>query len=307
MEKHSNDVKNSAFKGYLLILIAGILWGTGGYWVIQLNSFGVGPAMTAFTAHVMALIPIGTTILIKHGTAGFKISKRGLIYAVILGVFAKALFKVAYDATTIDLGQSTASVILYTSPIFVTAMSLLLLKSKVHWNTYLALALNLIGVVLVVTGGKFREFNASTLGITLGVLAAFMYALNTVIGSMAGDTDNPLTTSFYMMLTSSMILFIVARPWTAKNLALLSNDKFMFWAIINSVLTAGFPNMLYMSGLSHDVEAPKAGILTSVEVIVATLMGVILLKENMNVWSILGFIIMLGSIVLLNSKVEQTE
>ena len=89
------------------------------------------------------------------------------------------------------------------------------------------------------------------------------------------------------------------------NLDVIFNGKFIFWAVINSVLTAAVPNMIYLQGLSYDIEVPKAGILSSVEVIVATFMGVFLLGENMNLVSVIGLLVMLGSIVLLNSKVEE--
>ena len=300
-------LKNDAMKGYLLILLSGILWGTGGYWVIQLNKFGVGPAMTSLSAHLLSLIPIGLTILIKKGISGFKISRRGLIFAIVLGIFGKGILKIAYDAATIEVGQSTACVLLYTAPIFVTVLSVLFLKAKVRWNTYIALALNLLGVILIVTGGNFREFNISTWGIILGLIAAFTYALNTILGRAAGENADPLVASFYMMLTSATFLFFVAKPWQMTNPEVLLNGKFIFWAVINSFLTAAVPNMIYLQGLSYDIEVPKAGIISSVEVIVATFMGVFLLGENMNLVSVLGLLVMLGSIVLLNSKVEQVE
>ncbi len=300
-------LKNDAMKGYLLILLSGILWGTGGYWVIQLNAFGVGPAMTSLSAHLLSLIPIGLTILFKKGISGFKISKRGLIFAIILGIFGKGILKISYDAATIEVGQSTACVLLYTAPIFVTVISVCFLKAKVRWNTYIALALNLLGVILIVTGGNFREFNLSSWGIILGLIAAFTYALNIILGRAAGENADPLVASFYMMLTSTTFLFFVAKPWQMANPEVLLNGKFIFWAVINSVLTAAVPNMIYLQGLSYDIEVPKAGIISSVEVIVATFMGVFLLGENMNFVSVLGLLIMLGSIVLLNAKVEEVE
>lgn len=142
-------------------------------------------------------------------------------------------------------------------------------------------------------------------GIILGLIAAFTYALNTILGRAVEENADPLVASFYMMLTSTTFLFFVAKPWQMTNPGVLLNGKFIFWAVINSFLTAAVPNMIYLQGLSYDIEVPKAGIISSVEVIVAIFMGVFLLGENMNLVSVLGLIIMLGSIVLLNSKVEQ--
>lgn len=298
--------KHKASLGYLKILLAGMIWGTGGYYVMQMNRLGGAPTITAFTNHIFALIPIAIVLLITRGKEAFKISKQGLIFAIIMGVFTKALFKLAYDTSVSQVGQSTGAVLLYTAPVFIAIMSVVFLKEKIRLTNYVALALNLVGVFLMVTGGNIHELNLQPLGVVLGITAAALHALNTILGRLAGKGDNPLTTSFYMLLSSSIFLLFFAKPWQAETIALLKNGNFLFWALVSSLLTGATANMLYLGGLSHDIDTSKAPIFSSVEVIIAVLMGVVLLNENINWVGIFGIILMVVSILLMNLKKNKT-
>jgi len=95
---------------------------------------------------------------------------------------------------------------------------------------------------------------------------------------------------------------IFAKPW--QPLDLFANSTFMFWAILNSMATGLLANLLYLKGLSMNVEALKATIVTSVEVVFATLYGVLLLREEINSVGYVGIGIILISIVLMNMKIQ---
>lgn len=93
---------------------------------------------------------------------------------------------------------------------------------------------------------------------------------------------------------------IFAQPWTPINIGLLTNSSFLFWALINALITGAMANLLYIKGLSTNIDASKAPIVSSVEVIVASLSGVLLFSEGMNIVGVFGIILMLGSIYLMN-------
>ena len=157
-------------------------------------------------------------------------------------------------------------------------MSMIFFKEKLRGHQHLAVLLNLVGCVLMVTGGNFSELNISGLGLTLGATAGFLYGLNTILGKVATSGDDSETMTFYMLLFSAITMAIFAKPW--QHLDLFTNSSFLFWTILNSVLTGLMANLLYLKGLSMNVEASKATIITSGEVVVATLSGVLLLKAQ---------------------------
>lgn len=227
--------------------------GTGGVWVTQMGELGASSLMAGFTGHLFALPVLALAILVTSGVKGFKISKRGLPFAVIMGVVTKGFFKMAYDTTIATIGLSTGAVLLYTSPVFVAIMSMIVLKEKLYTNNYLALAMNLIGVFLMVTLGNFANFNVAPIGIMFGLLSAFLHASNTIMAKLSGDSEDALTMAFYMLVFSSITQGIFAQPWTTTNIALLTSGQFLFWALINALITGAFSNLLYLKGMSMNM------------------------------------------------------
>src|SRR5699024_3480539 len=112
------------------------------------------------------------------------------------------IFKIATDTSISLIGVSTASILMYLAPVFTAIMSMIFFKERLRGYQHAALVLNLLGCILMVTGGNFEELTISGLGLTLGVLAGFLYALNTIIGKVATTGDDPLTMTFYMLLFS---------------------------------------------------------------------------------------------------------
>ena len=83
MKKDSN-----ATTGYILVLCAGILWGSIGFFVRKLNGLGVDTELTAFMRIFCAwiiLIPLLIGMSLKSGRNYFKISKKGLLQCFIIG------------------------------------------------------------------------------------------------------------------------------------------------------------------------------------------------------------------------------
>ena len=300
------DKKQSSAKlGYLLIFLAGAGWGTGGVWITQMGRLGASSLMTGFTGHLFALPMLAIAILLTLGKSGFKISKRGLLFSIIMGVVTKGFFKMAYDTTISTIGVSTGAVLLYTAPVFVAILSMLVFREKLYRNNYIALSMNLIGVFLMVTLGNFSSLNIAPLGLLLGLISAFLHASNTIMAKISGSADDSLTMAFYVLVFSTITQGIFAQPWTDTNMALLTSGSFLFWAIINALITGALANLFYLKGLSTNIDASKAPIISSVEVIVASLMGVILFGEGMNWVGLLGIGLMLGSIYLMNMKPKE--
>lgn len=300
------DKNNSNLNlGYLWIFLAGAGWGTGGIWVTYMSQMGASSLLTGFTAHLFAVPFLALAILLTKGLKGFKISKRGLMFALVMGVFTKGLFKMTYDTTVATIGVSTGAVLLYSAPVFVAIMSMIVFKEKLKANNYLALGMNLVGVFLMVTLGNFANLNVAPLGILFGLLAAFLHASNTIMAKISGNSADPLTMAFYMLVFSSILQGIISKPWSAANVVLLTDGTFIFWAMVNAVITGALGNLLYLKGLSTNIDASKAPIISSVEVIVATLMGVFIFSESMNWIGLMGMALMLASIYLMNSEPEQ--
>lgn len=297
--------KRRSFQGYLLIFLSGVFWGLGGFLVTQMSNQGASSLITAFSGHFLALVPLLIYLLVKKGVKGLMISKKGLLYSILLGALTKGIFKLANDTAITLVGVSTAAILMYLAPVFTAIMSMIFFKEKLRGYQHFAVLLNLVGCILMVTGGDFAKLSISGLGITLGAIAGFLYALNTILGKLATGGDDSETMTFYMILFSAITMGMFARPW--EHLNLFTDSKFLFWAFLNSMCTGMIANLLFLKGLSLKVDASKVTIISSCEVVVATLTGVFLLKENINLIGLFGLVIMLASIVLMNITIPIKE
>lgn len=84
-------------KGYLMVLTAGALWGTIGFFATLLSNLGLGAAPVAFFRLLSASIMLALILLVKgKGIRLFKISRRGLISCMLVGFVSQAFYNVCY-------------------------------------------------------------------------------------------------------------------------------------------------------------------------------------------------------------------
>lgn len=298
-------LKREALLGYLLVAVAGTLWGTGGTFIYFLRHAGAHVNLASLMGHLFALLPLLLFIQLKEGMSGLKISRGGLFYAVIMGIIGKALFVLSFNQTLTLLGSSTGTIVLYTSPIFTAILSELVLKERLKSHQLIALGLNLLACVLVVTGGNFTSLTISHIGILFGILSAFLYALNTLLGKLSAGSDKPITMTFYMLLFSTLTMLPVVKPW--EHLEIMFRADVLILGMLYALLTGFIANVCYISGLNKPIQASRVPIVASLEVVVACLLGVMVLGEPFNGISLIGIMMLLFSIVLMNFERSESK
>ncbi len=297
MKKDSNGTT-----GYLLVLCAGILWGSIGFFVRKLNGLGVDTELTAFMRIFCAwiiLIPLLLGMSLKSGRNYFKISKKGLLQCFIMGLVTQAFFNLSYSGCINSVGVAMGSVLLYTAPIFVSILSRLLFKEEINARKGISLVINLLGCFIMVTGGDLSVLKVSGIGILLGMGAGFFYAMVTILGKFTSDEVDPFTMVFYNFLFGWISLALISNP--IPKIAAVSDLHFWLLAFGYGLIPTVGSYLFYMNGISHDVELSRVPIIASVEPIIATIIGLLVFGENITLVNALGLIIVLFSIVLMNS------
>jgi len=297
--------KTANNKGYIMIFAGGMLWGTIGLFVKLLAGTGASSELTAFIRLLIGLLILIPVILIIEGKEGFKIDKKGFLQCIILGVFTQAFFNYSYSMCIGSIGVATAAVLLYTAPVFVCILSAVFFSEEVGKQKLAALALNIIGCFVMVTGGDIENINVSMLGVSLGILSGFLYSLSTIIGKMASGNCKPLTVMFYSFLSGTLTLGAVAKPW----LAIQSVSGFKFWILafgFGLIPTVG-AYLFYLSGLSKCLELSKVPVIASVETIVSILIGILFFHEPLGFARLTGIAGVIASIVIMNLSFNMAE
>ncbi len=286
--------------GYVMIICAGALWGTIGLFAAGLTGMGLTTTTRAFARLFFAAVLLIPIMLVARGPKAFKISRRHLLFCVLLGVITQGIFNFAYLSSIEELGAATAVVLLYTSPLYVAVLSMILFSERITQRKALAIGINLVGCFLTVTGGIFDFSSLSLYGILMGLLAGFTYALQPIFGKLAGDDIDPFTQAFYTFLFAAISLFVVSHP--AHEIAAHFSLKLLGLMLAMAFVTSSLAQSLYFAGLKRITEPSRAPVMASVENVSASICGYLLLGEEVRIMKIIGIVIVIFSIFIMNGK-----
>lgn len=285
--------------GTLLIIIAGIFWGSMGLFVRYLSSFGFSSIQIAALRLSVAAVIFSLILLIKE-PKGFKINIRDIFLFLGLGLCSILFFTVCYFTSIQLMSMSTAAILLYTSPIWVMLMAVIIFKERITKAKMIALILSFAGCICV---SGLGSGSVTWLGILIGLGSGIGYGLYSILGRIALKKYSPYVVTTYTFIIAAMGAIIICNPIdVAEKFSAANNAGFLiFFIFITGLVTAVIPFMCYTLGLQN-TEAGKAAILATVEPLVATVIGAVVYHEEITLLSTAGIICILLAVVILNIK-----
>ena len=279
-------------------ILAGILWGATGIFIRKSMALGMN-SITVISSKVTIASIIMIIFITIYNKSLLKIKLKDIyifISAALLGMFAVNVF---FNESVHLLSLSLAAVLLSLSPIFVLIMSYFLYKEKITTIKIISMILAFLGCVLV-SNVLSSKINLSFRGIISGLLAAFFYALYSIISKKALQKGyHSLTITLYAFIFISIII----APFTNWGLIinLVKNDpiNISVFMIMHSVLVLIMPYVFYTISFSF-MDAGKASILASCEPIASTIFGIIFFNEIPNIPSIIGIALTVTALTLLS-------
>ena len=284
--------------GDILIIIAGLFWGSMGIFVRHLNGLGFTSIQVACVRLVTAGILFSLILLIKD-PKGFKIKAKDIPLFLALGLVSILFFTCCYFTAIRLMTMSTAAILLYTSPIWVMVLSVIFLKEKITSRRIIALVLAFAGCVLVSGfGGK-----VTLIGILVGLGSGLGYGLYSIFGTFALKNYQPLTVTCYTFLIAGLGSVFVSNPadLISKIQAAGSLPKLLGFILLTAVITAVIPFLLYTLGLNKTT-ASKAAVLATVEPAAATLFGFFVIKESIGPVAVCGILLVFSAITVLSIR-----
>ena len=283
--------------GTALIILAACFWGSMGIFVrklsaAQFDSFQIVAIRVTLAALVFCLI------LFVKDRSGFCISVRDIPLFLGLGIGSVLFFTVCYFSAIMIMPLSTAAILLYTSPIWIMLMSAIFFGEKMNRTKLIALVMAFCGCVLVsgISGGGI-----TLTGLMLGLGSGIGYGLYSILGTVALRRYSPYTVTTYTFLIAAAGSLFICRPKDMISKFTGSKDVagMALLCILTALVTAVIPFLAYTLGL-RTVEAGKAGILATIEPMVATIIGILFFSEMLTAMSGAGVILILGAVVILN-------
>src|SRR3972149_773794 len=136
-------------RGYLFVALAACLWGTLGlFFRILHDVIGLSALSVAFLrATLAAIILVAVAIAIKR--PAFRISRRDIFFFAAYGFCGVAAFYFFYVKAVIQTSVTTAVVLLYTAPTFVSLMAWRFWSEAMTGRKAIAIALAFLGCALI--------------------------------------------------------------------------------------------------------------------------------------------------------------
>lgn len=184
--------------GIAMILGASIFFATADT-LTKILTAGLPTIQVGFLRYVvfaLIAVPLGMAM---HGRAVFRTQRPGLQILRGAGMVASSLIFI-FGLTFLQVADATAAA--FVAPIFITALSVVFLRETVGIRRWIATAVGLVGVLIVVRPGADILQSAGL----IPVVSAFIWACSAVITRIMAGVDKPETTLVYSAVIGLAIL-----------------------------------------------------------------------------------------------------
>lgn len=268
-------------KGVFLILLATlciVLMNT----CAKVSSVAHGPVEMVFYRGVVALGLLVPFMLATRPVSVFRTRRIGAhLYRAAIGNIGVGLVFWAYSL----LPMANATAMLFAAPLFVTALSPLLLAERVGPSRWIAVAVGFGGVLLISRPSVSLLADPASM---VGLGAALCIALVDMALRNLGRTEDPLTTVFYFILGG----VILSTPYTLVY-GTLPDGRLLPWIAGIGIFTA--IQQLAKTAAFRFAEASFLAPYTYTAIVWATLAGWLLWRELVTVQVMTGTGVVIAS------------
>ncbi len=282
-------------KGLILIICAGVMWGTSCVFVNLLSPYGfTSGQMIAFRFCIAFIAMFLYCFLCKREL--IKIKLKDFVISALAGVSLAATAYTYYESMQMT-SSSTAVVLLYLSPVPIMIISVLFLGERFNSKKALAVVLMLLGCAFV--AGVIGDFKPDTLGVIMGLLSALLYTVYNVFNKIEAKRNvDPISGTLYTFMFGALFALTISEPWKIPSI-IAEKPLFLIPVVItHSMVTCLFPFFLYTVSLKY-LSVGIASSLSIIEPMTGALLGFIFYNDPLNVYKLIGIVFVISSVVLL--------
>ena len=279
---------------YIYVILSAVCWGFIGFSNRLLTEAGMTLGNRVFVRNFGTLLVLTVVFALFHRQV-FRIRLKHLPIFLGSWLISILLLSVVYFQCQTMCSLSVAAVLLYLAPSFVVLASVVLWKTPLTKGKIAALCVSLLGCVMVsgIFGG---DMTASWAGIGLGVVSGMCYASYTVFSHYGLAHYESYTMIYWTFLVAGLgSVFFADIP---ALLPVFRQPQGIIGGICVVVVATVLPYIFYTKGL-EGVESGRASIITNIEPVVETLVGITVFHEALTVWTVLGVSCVIGCVALL--------
>jgi len=239
---------------------------------------------------IVALLMIGFITKQK-----WRIEKRYVLIIIAIGIIGNAISIVAQETGTMLSTAQMGAIITSSTPAFMVIFARIILRERMTIKKGISVCLATIGVLLIVGIGDVNM--SSTLGGIALLLAALTWGLMSVLVKLLPSDYSQIVVTTYSILVALIIL----TPFVFPRLHEINTSQLTHPTIWGGILYLGIVStaggfLLWKSGLLM-LNASSGGIFFFFQPVVGTLLGWLILGENIGVTFWIGSILILTGVL----------
>lgn len=274
--KNTNDKR----KGILFILLAAFFFSTMSVFV---RLAGDVPTMQkAFFRNIVAAV-VAVIILLRSGKE-ISLPKKSLPTLLMRSIFGTIGILANFWAVD-HLGIADANMLNKLSPFFAILMSIFILGEKPNRIEWISVVLAFIGAAFVAKPSSGIISLPALIGILGGFTAgtAYTYVRRAGLQGVRG----PIVVAFFSTFSTLVLL-----PNLLMNFAPMSAGQFLFLLLAGCSAAGG---QLSITAAYQHAPARDISVFDYSQVVYAAVFGLLLFGEIPDVWSIIGYVIIIGT------------
>lgn len=275
----------------LMLIISMAVFGTLGLFV---RNIAVSSSELALYRAILAVLMLLVYFLATRQKIPFRAIKRELPLLIVSGVamgFNWILLFQAYKYTTV----SVATLSYYFAPVIVTVACPILFKEKMTAKNWLCFAMSTLGIVLITGVGDISSGSNHLLGIAFGLGAACLYATVILLNKFIKRVEG-IHRTFLQFMAATLVLIPYVGATSGVTLSALDATGWICLLVVGLVHT-GLTYCLYFTSLK-ELPGQQAAILSYIDPLMAVLISVLILGEQLSLLQLLGGLLILGFTLL---------
>lgn len=287
-------------RGYVIVLTGTVIWAFTGIVIkILLTNYAMDTLTIAFW-RVFFVTAFMFLALLLIDAKSLRIAPRDLLAFLAYGLIGVGIHQIVWISSVQYNGAAVATVIIYTSPAIVGILAIRFLHEKFSRAKLVALALTVLGCVLVARAYDLRQIELNAIGIAVGIGSACTFATYSLMGRFVSQRYSPWTSLFYAFFFGLLFLspvVLLANKLMPTHLSLDGWSWVVFLALVPTL--GGFG--AYTIGLSH-LPASVASILAAAEPVTTAIVAYFVFGEVLDTPQLIGAALILSGVLMLRPK-----
>jgi drug/metabolite transporter (DMT)-like permease len=293
---NSTQPQSNHLQGGLMVILATMFWSTSGIFIsLVFQNWDISAVSLAFWRDISTFTTLFVGIIVLRPSL-LRVKRKDLPWLLAMGAISIGFFHILWNTAVQQIGAAVSTVIQCNAPVFVTIMAWIIFQEALTTRKIIAVVLAVIGTVLISGILGMSVIQISSLGVVVALFSAIFYGSFSLFGKKLTGDYNPWTVLLFIFGFASLTLLpfqlFNPSPFPYQTPAL-----FYFIGLILISTVSGFG--IYTIALTY-MQASIAAITATSEVVFAAVLAYFILGERMDVWQIIGSVLIVSGVILVS-------